>query len=162
MSYSREVMKRTSSMIAKLRLRGKEKRTKKGRITRVAQPVIFTLEDLREWLVGESDYMGGVAWACTYCGKRLTIEEVEPDHRVPLSRGGENTLANLVPACNRDNKTKGELTDEEYIAFREGLRTFPAAAEAYVLKCMRTAGSGFQGHRDKNKPARPAEESDEL
>lgn len=42
---------------------------------------------------------------CVYCGKstkRLTM-----DHVVPLSKGGEHTARNIVPACNTCNSKKG-------------------------------------------------------
>ena len=41
---------------------------------------------------------------CAYCGgnKRMTI-----DHVVPLSRGGEHDITNIVPACQSCNSAKG-------------------------------------------------------
>src|SRR5262245_1560599 len=41
---------------------------------------------------------------CVYCGKkpkRLTM-----DHIIPLSKGGQHTLNNIVPACRSCNSTK--------------------------------------------------------
>lgn len=41
---------------------------------------------------------------CAYCGAtgNLTV-----DHVIPLASGGLNTISNLVPACERCNKSKG-------------------------------------------------------
>lgn len=50
---------------------------------------------------------------CYYC-QRQTFDLVI-EHRVPLSRGGGNSVSNLVPACTFCNATKGRLTDEEYL-----------------------------------------------
>lgn len=59
-----------------------------------------TLE-VEEW---ESwrDAFGG---ECAYCGRVITDECIE--HVVPLSRLGENTIFNVVPACGHCNMAKG-------------------------------------------------------
>jgi hypothetical protein len=50
-------------------------------------------------------------YACVYCGATtdLTI-----DHRIPLSRGGNNSLSNLCAACLRCNQAKYNKTPEEW------------------------------------------------
>lgn len=49
---------------------------------------------------------------CAYCGStaKLTI-----DHRIPLFRGGSNTLDNLTLACRPCNSRKGVRTDVEFM-----------------------------------------------
>jgi len=42
------------------------------------------------------------AWTCNYCGESAT----EVDHVYPKSKGGEDTLDNLVAACRRCNIKK--------------------------------------------------------
>lgn len=49
---------------------------------------------------------------CTYCGSTTTLTI---DHRVPLVRGGSNTLDNLTLACRPCNSRKGTRTDVEFI-----------------------------------------------
>lgn len=51
--------------------------------------------------------------ACAYCG---AIGPLEPDHRVPLTRGGTNFIANIVPACRSCNGRKHTMTEEEFRA----------------------------------------------
>lgn len=50
---------------------------------------------------------------CYYCkktrGKTL-------DHKVPMSRGGDDSLGNLVLACSRCNELKDDMTEEEFVA----------------------------------------------
>lgn len=41
---------------------------------------------------------------CAYCGERC--EKVTLDHVVPLSRGGNNTIGNALPACQSCNSSK--------------------------------------------------------
>lgn len=48
---------------------------------------------------------------CMYCG---SSESIEIEHRIPLSRGGTNLPANLVPACKSCNCKKGTKTETEY------------------------------------------------
>jgi len=38
------------------------------------------------------------------------------DHRIPLARGGDNTIANILPACGRCNRRKHLMTEEEFRA----------------------------------------------
>jgi 5-methylcytosine-specific restriction endonuclease McrA len=45
---------------------------------------------------------------CGYCSKRPEkARNLHLDHLVPTSENGRNTLANLIPACNRCNSSKG-------------------------------------------------------
>lgn len=54
---------------------------------------------------------------CAYCGRpdgegpaRLCIE-----HTMPRSRGGEDEVENIVPACRGCNNSKGDLTLLEWV-----------------------------------------------
>jgi len=51
---------------------------------------------------------------CAYCGIRP--ERITQDHVVPLARGGSHTIANLRPACQRCNSSKGTKLLAEWIA----------------------------------------------
>ena len=48
---------------------------------------------------------------CAYCGE--TFETLTPDHVVPLARGGDNIISNIVPACPACNQRKSARTPEE-------------------------------------------------
>jgi 5-methylcytosine-specific restriction endonuclease McrA len=54
-------------------------------------------------------------WRCRYCSIGLTPKTVTCDHQIPLSRGGSNWPANLVPACASCNKRKNAKTPMEYM-----------------------------------------------
>ena len=49
---------------------------------------------------------------CYYCGDNESGLHVE--HRIPLSRGGSNWPANLVPSCPSCNLQKGTKTETEF------------------------------------------------
>ena len=55
-------------------------------------------------------------YRCAYCGEVSAV--LQKEHKIPLSRGGSNAAANIVPSCPRCNYRKGSLTDAE---FRERL-----------------------------------------
>jgi 5-methylcytosine-specific restriction endonuclease McrA len=38
-------------------------------------------------------------YTCQYCGRSAPDVELHVDHRVPLSRGGSDAVANLATAC---------------------------------------------------------------
>ena len=49
-------------------------------------------------------------WTCRYCGD----EAGEVDHIDPWARGGRTIPANLVAACGRCNRAKGNRTPAEW------------------------------------------------
>jgi 5-methylcytosine-specific restriction endonuclease McrA len=53
------------------------------------------------------------AHQCQYCGKRPPIRDLNIDHVLPRSRGGDDTWENLVTACRVCNLRKGWKTPEE-------------------------------------------------
>lgn len=54
---------------------------------------------------------------CAYCGCTPT-GALDPDHVVPLSKGGPNTISNLLPACRSCNGDKRDLLLDEWEADR--------------------------------------------
>jgi len=55
------------------------------------------------------------AKTCFYCDCDLTIVKAHIDHLVPLARGGEHTISNLVMACATCNTRKGAKDPMEFI-----------------------------------------------
>jgi hypothetical protein len=50
---------------------------------------------------------------CQYCGKQPPVRDLNIDHVMPRSRGGDDTWENLVTACRVCNLRKGWRTPEE-------------------------------------------------
>lgn len=70
---------------------------------------IITDKTLTEWIVGHKDDK------CPYC--QGPVKEV--DHRLPLSKGGEHTLENLEMLCMPCNRSKHDMTSEEFLEFKK-------------------------------------------
>lgn len=64
----------------------------------------FTVE---QWEAVKKAYGG----RCVYCGKKG--RKLTQDHVIPLSRGGNHTMDNIVPACQSCNASKHARTPEE-------------------------------------------------
>lgn len=58
--------------------------------------------ELIDWMKTLVDFGG----CCAYCGAR---NGTTLDHFIPLERGGETVIENLLPACPRCNSRKGNL-----------------------------------------------------
>ena len=59
------------------------------------------------------------AMPCVYCG---VTPANGADHSLPLGRGGDNVVSNLVPACRGCNEAKGDRTVDEWA---EAMRAYP-------------------------------------
>lgn len=53
--------------------------------------------------------------ACAYCG---VVAPLGRDHIVPLSRGGQHSIGNLLPACRSCNSSKGSRFLIEWLVWR--------------------------------------------
>lgn len=63
--------------------------------------------------------MAKFEYRCAYCDQPPPKgERLEPDHVVPVSKGGPNTVANLLPSCRLCNGSKRDLSLEEWADFR--------------------------------------------
>jgi 5-methylcytosine-specific restriction endonuclease McrA len=64
---------------------------------------------------------------CAYCGKDITLKQMQVDHKEPLFRNstdkeltyynrerGKNDMVNLLPSCARCNRWKSTYTIEQF------------------------------------------------
>jgi 5-methylcytosine-specific restriction endonuclease McrA len=49
--------------------------------------------------------------ACVYCGD---CKQIELDHIIPIARGGNHSIGNIAPACQKCNRSKGAKTITEW------------------------------------------------
>lgn len=68
----------------------------------IGREIINTLT-AGEWI----DILMEYKFKCAYCGKEFTLFNRETkDHVIPISKGGNNTKENIVPACRSCNSRK--------------------------------------------------------
>lgn len=77
----------------------------------------------------EHDAFGDYTWAqfmalflrfhrrCAYCTEPV-VGQPDPDHVIPLSRGGHNTIGNILPACKACNGEKSAMLLREWDEYR--------------------------------------------
>lgn len=100
--WAREWARRNPEKAARNRVAATERRRERKRTA----PGSHTIE---QWAHLVAAYGG----CCAYCG---ASGRMEPDHRIPLSRGGGNDIANILPACRPCNRRKHTRTEEEFRA----------------------------------------------
>jgi 5-methylcytosine-specific restriction endonuclease McrA len=61
----------------------------------------------------------GNTCAYAWLGGCSTRHSITQDHLVPISRGGDHTLTNVVPACGSHNYSKVDKTALEYLLSRQ-------------------------------------------
>ena len=78
---------------------------------RRAQKLGATISDftLEQWQQTLEDHGS----TCAYCGK--SDANLTQDHVIPLSKGGNHTASNIVPACRFCNSSKGSRLLEEWL-----------------------------------------------
>jgi 5-methylcytosine-specific restriction endonuclease McrA len=79
-------------------------KSQKHRALRLAAQGAFTADDWQRLVRAHEG-------RCAYCGE---FAPLEPDHRVALSRGGSNDIANILPACHRCNARKHQMSEAEF------------------------------------------------
>ncbi len=77
---------------------------------------------LAQWLEIQAEFDG----RCTYCLEYP--ERLEMDHVIPLSRGGNHTADNIVPACRSCNSSKGNKLLSEWAEHLRAIREAKASA----------------------------------
>lgn len=65
---------------------------------------------------------------CAYCQQEVDGQP-EPDHVVPLSRGGSNSITNILPCCSLCNSDKRDLLLHEWALDRERRHLTPRITE---------------------------------
>lgn len=80
---------------------------------------------LKRGTLTEWDLKQSAAWRkviskmpCYYCGT-TDAESYHVDHRIPVSKGGDDSWINLVRACEPCNLSKSAKTDAEFFGWEE-------------------------------------------
>lgn len=81
---------------------------------------------------------------CSYCGAEGPLTA---DHRMPLSRGGSNSIDNILPACRRCNSRKHTQTEDEF-RLRLAHERLLELASSTALRLDRETGNSRPDYRD--------------
>ena len=84
---------------------------------------------------------------CPYCGAPFYLKGKKSnmglDHKIPVSRGGDNSEDNLQFTCLKCNLIKASLTDTEFRALLEFLKNYPDM-KAIIKARMGIAGKAYR------------------
>ena len=86
-------------------------------------------------------------WQCCYCGTALgKLKQDKPnlDHRRPICRGGDASLANLGLACWPCNGSKGPLLESEFRDLLDTVRSWPDKGKSLLIRLR----GGYWSYRD--------------
>ena len=64
---------------------------------------------------------------CKFCNKRLDVNTLVLDHKIPISKGGTSNIENLQIICSTSNSMKGSLDEEHFVMLLDWLTTAPEA-----------------------------------
>ena len=82
---------------------GKASKQRRHSKRRAIENEIVNTLTAQEWI----DILKEYKFRCAYCGKEFTLFDRETkDHVIPISKGGDNTKENIVPACRSCNSKK--------------------------------------------------------
>ncbi len=80
---------------------------------------------------------------CYYCraplSEGLHARLATVDHKLPLSRGGTDSKANTVLACDVCNREKGDMTEAEFAVFRQKRRDNISRKKSLMLAVLECA-----------------------
>jgi hypothetical protein len=72
-------------------------------------------------------------YVCAYCSQRFRFDQLDMEHIVPRSKGGEDSWTNLVTACKTCNNRKADRTPEAAGMKLHYVPYVPNRYEAFIL-----------------------------
>ncbi|MGE7614774.1 HNH endonuclease [Paenibacillus sp. NPDC101420] len=69
-------------------------------------------------------------YKCCYCGQKSPLTQ---DHFIPLSKGGEYTRNNIIPACGICNSSKGS---KDFFEWYQDQTFYSKEREILILSCL--------------------------
>jgi 5-methylcytosine-specific restriction endonuclease McrA len=72
--------------------------------------------------------------ATPWCKNTMTVFDFHAGHRVAEARGGDTTLANLVPICSRCNLSMGTMTFDAWSELGATVAAWDSTATAHPKK----------------------------
>jgi len=127
-NYQREYKKRDPLRYKAGNIRGALLRNcSKHDIDRDTTP---SIDEIKKWLKNQEPY------TCYYSGEKVTLKNMNIDHKQPVSRGGDNKLENLCVCSASMNRAKGNMTEEEFVKLLKFIESFEDGGKG-ILKRLR-------------------------
>lgn len=76
-------------------------------------------------------------YVCAYCAQRFRFDQLDMEHIVPRSKGGEDSWMNLVTSCKACNNRKADRTPEAASMNLHYVPYVPNRYEAFILSNRR-------------------------
>lgn len=83
-------------------------------------------------------------YVCAYCAQRFRFDQLDMEHIVPRSKGGEDSWMNLVAACKPCNNRKADRTPEAAGMKLHYVPYVPNRYEAFILSNRRILGDQME------------------
>ena len=97
----------------------------------------YTYIPIRVQVLSRKNIMLRDRYTCQYCDKVFPASQLTMDHIMPQSRGGKDTWANLVCACQFCNRKKADRTPEEAgMMLRHRPRPASIHTSRFILKSL--------------------------
>jgi 5-methylcytosine-specific restriction endonuclease McrA len=103
--------------------------------------VDYTIDEFRDFVRERFE-----AGKCYYCEHKITLSNFAADHKLPVSKGGAFTLANLAICDKPCNFQKGKLTEDEFVSLNVFLATQVSAESATDIRARLTTGGKWMPH----------------
>jgi len=81
---------------------------------------------VEQWEKIKSDFNN----SCAYCGSKLPLAQ---EHFIPLSKGGEYTVNNIIPSCQSCNSSK---RDKSFFEWYKNYEFYSKEREEFILKYL--------------------------
>lgn len=70
-------------------------------------------------------------WKCSYCDMEVDKKTVTVDHFIPTSKGGSDSIENIVPSCKSCNSSK---QDKDFFDWYRKQKFYNLEKEKFILK----------------------------
>ncbi len=79
---------------------------------------LISSENNVETLITKQVLLQETNYKCIYCDNNVTIENMEIEHILPISKSADDSMANKVCSCHKCNHDKGNKTPYEFLSIQ--------------------------------------------
>jgi len=125
-NLSKEVKEKRNIYSKNFKMENRDKYIKYAQIRRAKKKLLSHTLTVEQWEKIKKAFIN----KCAYCGQELQLEQ---EHFIPLSKGGEYTHNNIIPACKSCNCSK---RDEDFFQWYPKQEFYSKEREQQILKFL--------------------------